>query len=63
MRINRNNKCNLQLVSEILLYFIYIKCLYVALTYFITIYCYSRMNQSRSSATKYTTIILAAYCG
>jgi len=46
IRINRNNKCNLQSVSEILLNFKYIKCLYVTLTYFISIYWYSRINQS-----------------
>jgi len=50
IHINRNNKCNLQLVSEIVLYFICIKCLYVTLTYFISIYCYSRINQSRRRA-------------
>jgi len=52
IRIYRTNICNLQSVSEILLYliYIYIKCLCVTLTYFISIYCYSRINVSRRRA-------------
>jgi len=47
-RINRNDKCNLQSVSDILLYIIYMKYLYVTLAYFISIillYAYESITQ------------------